>query len=233
MGRRLIVGDIHGAFMALMDVLHKADFNPQTDTLFAVGDYVDGWPESYRVVKYLKELPNFKGVIGNHDFWAADWLYGQRAEHIWITQGGEATMKSYQGVPEEEKREHAQFLYSLPTYIVDNNMLICHGGTITTENLSHVDEVRDFTLIWDRDLFRYFVMASAFRRDVSVKPFSKVFIGHTQTENMNMPFIYNGLWNIDQGAGWNGKLTLVDMDSNDWWQSDRSSVSYPKIKGRF
>ena len=38
--RTLVVGDIHGAYKALLQVLERACFNPQTDTLIALGDVV-------------------------------------------------------------------------------------------------------------------------------------------------------------------------------------------------
>ena len=29
------------------------------------------------------------------------------------------------------------------------------------------------------------------------------------------------LWDIDTGAGWAGKLTVMDVDTEKYWQSDR------------
>lgn len=235
--KRFIVGDIHGAYKALRDVLEKANFNEQEDTLYAVGDYVDGWPESAEVIRYLKGLPHFKGVLGNHDDWAANWLAGRRAERIWTSQGGQATINSYMSITEEEKREHSIFLSLLPTFIQEDDLFVCHGGTISLEYLRDMPSyaVDPWDLIWDRMLFMDVVRARKNSKDISISPYRNVFVGHTTTSQIQpdlTPFHYQGFWNIDQGAGWEGKLTVVDIDTDEWWQSELSSSYYPNVKGR-
>ncbi len=70
--KRFVIGDIHGGYKAMIQVLERANFNPQKDMLIGLGDYADGWPQVYEVIEYLKNLPNFKGVIGNHDCFSDD-----------------------------------------------------------------------------------------------------------------------------------------------------------------
>ena len=55
MGRSLVVGDIHGGFKALKEVMEKVK-PAKDDYLIFLGDYVDGWSESADVVAYLIEL---------------------------------------------------------------------------------------------------------------------------------------------------------------------------------
>lgn len=233
--KRFIVGDIHGAYKALIQVLKRADFNPEVDTLYAVGDYVDGWPESSKVVSYLKNIPHFKGVLGNHDSWAADWLRGGSSPWIWLSQGGTATVDSYNSFSDKQRKEHGDFLYNLPFSLVEDDIFICHGGVIYPNFLSEVNNIAGFSLMWDRELYFCFAQAYKFNSEVSVAPFKKVFIGHTQTSRELpdfTPFQYKGLWNIDQGAGWNGKLTVVNIDTDEWWQSDFVADLYPNENGR-
>ncbi|MGB0713157.1 MAG: metallophosphoesterase, partial [Gammaproteobacteria bacterium] len=45
-GRDLIVGDIHGEFIALKDRLDELEFVPGRDRLFSVGDLIDRGPNS-------------------------------------------------------------------------------------------------------------------------------------------------------------------------------------------
>ena len=40
------------------------------------------------------------------------------------------------------------------------------------------------------------------------------------------------IWNLDQGAGWNGKLTLMDAHTEEYWQSDLVGELYPDELGR-
>ena len=67
--RTLVIGDIHGALLALKDVLAKSKPTGQ-DTLIFLGDYVDGWSDSFLLIEYLIELNNAINCIflrGNHD----------------------------------------------------------------------------------------------------------------------------------------------------------------------
>ena len=40
------------------------------------------------------------------------------------------------------------------------------------------------------------------------------------------------VWNLDTGGGWEGKVTIMDIDSKEYWQSDFVTELYPGIKGR-
>ena len=53
--RTLVIGDIHGGFKALLQVMERANVTTK-DTLIFLGDYVDGWSESAQVIDYLIEL---------------------------------------------------------------------------------------------------------------------------------------------------------------------------------
>lgn len=233
--RRFVIGDIHGSYRGMIQVLERANFNRDEDLLIGIGDYVDGWSQSSDVITYLMNLPNFKGVIGNHDYWAAEWLNGGNAEYMWVIQGGQATINSYGDIPRETQRKHGQFLSSLPYYLELDNMVFIHGGCLNPESLTDLDKFDGWGLMWDRDL--YYTVAYEKRRsnDIYLTPYNKVFVGHTQTSREIpdfTPFQYQNFWNVDQGAGWNGKLTLVDIDTDEWWQSDYSQDLYPDEPGR-
>jgi serine/threonine protein phosphatase 1 len=52
MNRTLVIGDIHGAFKALQQIIEKAAVK-ETDQLIFLGDFVDGWSQSFEVIQYL------------------------------------------------------------------------------------------------------------------------------------------------------------------------------------
>lgn len=66
-GRDFVVGDIHGCYDQLMNLLKEIKFNFAKDRMFAVGDLVDRGPKSKEVLDLLYE-PWFHSVIGNHDY---------------------------------------------------------------------------------------------------------------------------------------------------------------------
>lgn len=65
-GKDYVVGDIHGSFRQLMQILLKMDFDFKKDRLFSVGDLCDRGHHSDEVIKWI-EFPWFIPVIGNHE----------------------------------------------------------------------------------------------------------------------------------------------------------------------
>lgn len=68
-GKNFIIGDIQGCFDALQQVLAKAQFDPQHDCLWCVGDIVNRGGQSLQVLEFLYQLPHIKMVLGNHDIY--------------------------------------------------------------------------------------------------------------------------------------------------------------------
>lgn len=64
--KRIIIGDIHGCFDELMQLLVQAGINEQ-DQIISVGDIVDRGPRSFEVYQYLKTRPNTVVLMGNHE----------------------------------------------------------------------------------------------------------------------------------------------------------------------
>ena len=50
--RTLVIGDIHGAPRALIQVLQRADIQ-HDDFLIFLGDYADGWSETPELLDFL------------------------------------------------------------------------------------------------------------------------------------------------------------------------------------
>ena len=81
----------------------------------------------------------------------------------------------------------------------------------------------------------------------------ELFIGHTATTNwkckphykewtddlrqmqnrpITVPMNRCNVWNLDTGAGWTGKLSIMDIDTKEYWQSDLTKDLYKDEKGR-
>lgn len=65
-GQGWLVGDIHGEFCLLTQLLERAGFDPAKDCLFAVGDLIDRGPDSRRCLELLHE-DWFHSTLGNHE----------------------------------------------------------------------------------------------------------------------------------------------------------------------
>jgi len=66
--RILAVGDIQGCYDCLRRLLDTADFNPDRDQLWCVGDLVNRGPNSLATLRFLRGLGSHcRAVLGNHD----------------------------------------------------------------------------------------------------------------------------------------------------------------------
>ena len=61
-----------------------------------------------------------------------------------------------------------------------------------------------------------------------------IYIGHTPVSRIveTTPIQKANVWNIDTGAAFKGPLTILDVDSKQFWQSDLLPDLYPNEKGR-
>src|SRR5688572_5812155 len=116
------------------------------DHLICLGDVCEGWPETKQCVDYLLELKKVTYILGNHDLWMYNWMQSGKSESVWLTQGGDATVKSYgDGVPSS----HVDFLRKAHPYFIENNRLFVHAGIDPRQPL---EQQGLDTFLWDRTL---------------------------------------------------------------------------------
>ncbi|MBV6625349.1 MAG: serine/threonine protein phosphatase [Rivularia sp. (in: Bacteria)] len=64
--RTIVVGDIHGCYQELIELLAKAKIT-QEDCLVSLGDIVDRGTDSVKVYDFLRNRPNTIVLMGNHE----------------------------------------------------------------------------------------------------------------------------------------------------------------------
>ena len=237
--RTIAIGDIHGAYKALMQCFERSKFDYKKDRLIVMGDVCDGYPEVKQCIDELLKVKYCDLVIGNHDMWALDWALKGDMPEIWTSQGGDRTMASYNGgstsfIPSKAEglttsglmpKEHIDFLKNGQLWIERDEQMFVHGG-FNTELLlkSHSADA----LVWDRTLLDMAWKMEIAGRKRQLGKYKDIFIGHTTTELYNtlQPIHVCNIWNLDTGAGWSGKLTIMDVDTKEYWQSDLSKDLY-------
>jgi serine/threonine protein phosphatase 1 len=241
MSRTLVIGDIHGGLKALQQVLQKAAVT-NSDTLIFLGDYVDGWSQSAQVMEYIMQLDKQQPCIfikGNHDAWTEDWLRTGKADKTWLLHGGQQTVDSYTLFTATVKQQHLTFFETMLMYHIDTqNRLFIHAGF--TSMHGPVNEFHNSNYTWDRTLWEMaLTMDKHIKKDSLLFPkrlklFSEIYIGHTPTlyYNVYVPMQGANVWNIDTGAAFTGKLSVMDIDTNQFWQSDEVYKMYPGERGR-
>jgi len=213
--KTFVIGDIHGAYKALLKCLKLSQFNKAEDRLICLGDVCDRGKQVKDCINELLTIPNCIYILGNHDDWALEWAVSGKPIPGWMEQGGMQTMMSYkEGMP----KEHIQFLSKASLYFVDKNRLFVHGGFDPERPLEATSKE---IFLWDRSLIKQ--AQERFRTDPDHKfgNFDAVYIGHTPTINFGKkdPQKWCNVWAMDTGAGWGAKLTIMDIDTKQFWQS--------------
>ena len=239
--RTLVVGDIHGGLKALKQLIEKVK-PTSTDQFIFLGDYVDGWSESAQTISFLIEFSKKHNCIfirGNHDELAYNYLKDHDDNPLWFHHGGRETKKSYEGISYHEIKKHLQFFQNLVNYHIDSqNRLFVHAGF--TNMHGPQNEYYPNMVYWDRSLWETACALDTnlsredLRYPARLQLFSEIFIGHTPTTRLGetTPLNFANVWNIDTGAAFKGPLTMMDIDSKEFWQSDPVHTLYPLENGR-
>lgn len=241
MKRTLVIGDIHGGLRALKQVFERATVS-KSDTMIFLGDYVDGWSEAAQVMEYVIGLSKEQRCVfikGNHDAWCEDWLRTGNADSQWLHHGGLATVESYKLADAALKLRHLNFFEQMKHYEVDEmNRLFIHAGFTSMHGPQQEFYSSNFS--WDRTLWEMaLAMDKRIKKDSlffpkRLKLFEEIYIGHTPTlyYNADIPMQGCNVWNIDTGAAFKGKLTVMDAGTKKYWQSDPVISLYLGEMGR-
>ena len=194
----------------------------------------------------------------NHDVWTSEWLNDGKISAIWPPQGGQATIGAYvcwmATVSSADVDRHRRFFRTLhPFFNDEENRFFVHAGVDQRHPIRR-NHLFDFT--WDHELWdraeeihkecrRYVLLIDNDEQnnagslivveDAKMKSpnyVNEVYIGHTTVQTEDNPWpdpqYRAGIWNLDTGAGTNGLLTIMNIDTNDFWQSAPSCILYPE-----
>jgi serine/threonine protein phosphatase 1 len=202
------VGDIHGSLAKLRTLVARCEAVAagRPLTFIFLGDYIDRGPDSAGVVDYLMELKSRRGerliaLKGNHEAVALEVCDGVCPADHWLSQGGEATLRSY-GVTRAQDLPKAvlDWFRFLPLSYDDGRRFFVHGGVNPQVPL---DAQHERDLIWIREPFL------SDRRD-----YGRLIVhGHTPL-NTSEPDLRPNRLNLDTGAVFGGPLTAALFAEN-------------------
>ena len=120
------IGDIHGCYRNLTELMDRLPFDKQLDTLVFLGDYINRGPQSREVVDYLLNIQakcaKTVFLLGNHEHALLSYATTGDVETLRLLRGMgvEATLKSYGSAPMRSLLDlsflpaaHLDFLLSL------------------------------------------------------------------------------------------------------------------------
>ena len=128
-------------------------------------------------------------------------------------------------------KSHKNILRSATVFLIETRpdgreVLYVHAGW--DPNRSREEQNNDVCM-WARGLWESAVLTSS----GNITEFDEVFVGHTTTDRRWLePRQCCEVWNLDQGAGWSGKLTIMDADTHEYWQSDLVESLYPEFASK-
>ena len=216
--RKFVIGDIHSHYNEMMELFEMVQFDFENDLLISLGDLVDRGPNPIEVIEKLMEIGNFIHILGNHDEWCYQYLRSNNPPSGWISQGGFSTLEAYTTHPEYKEKHLAFFENAKLYYIDEENRLFVHGGfnpVVPFEKQRDKKEV----LIWDRFLIQTAMKYE--KKNKTIQDFSAIFVGHTPTQLIgeNIPKKFSNLWMLDTGVYLSGKLTIMDIETEEFWQT--------------
>lgn len=197
---RIVIGDIHGHYDALMSLL-EAIAPGEEDKIYFLGDLIDRGPKSAQVVEFVIQN-NYRCLRGNHE----EMLIGvfendpvcPEAFQAWLHSGGHATVASYNAkIPPE----HIDWMRNLPLYLDLGDIWLVHAGI--NPQLS-VEEQTSEQFCWIREEFHS--QSQPYFAD------KLIITGHTIT--FTLPGVKPG--KIAAGPGWLGIETGAYHRSSGW-----------------
>lgn len=202
-GRDFLIGDLHGCFDELQELLQLVAFNCDTDRLFAVGDLIDRGSRSLDCLRLLKE-PWFYSTLGNHEQMMMDTILYDERHDLWRHNGGHW----YWLLNDDEKEELSLLIENhvskLPVSATiqypDVSVGLLHAEPPDDWVELETGEAEFALTVWGR----YRVLEG---NESLVEGIDMVFVGHTPRVKLSR---LGNVYPIDTGAGYaDGHLTMV------------------------
>ena len=197
------IGDIHGCYDQLLDLLGRIPIDWSRDRLVFMGDYIDRGPKSFEVVDHLVGLqarhPGIVFLKGNHEQMLDDYLSG-KDRMTYLYNGGRQTLDSYLKHAKPNAQypippAHLRFFESLALYYETESYIFVHAGIRQDIALDQQDPE---DMLWIRE--KFINTKHAFGK--------RVVFGHTPLQE---PLVEHNKIGIDTGAVYGNKLTCVQL----------------------
>jgi serine/threonine protein phosphatase 1 len=201
------IGDIHGCYRNLVQLMDRLPFDGQRDTLVFVGDYINRGPQSREVIDYLLNLQSRCRrcifLVGNHEHLLLSYAATGDVEILRHMRGMgvEATLKSYNNAPVRSlldlsflPAEHLRFLQALELSFRSGPYLFVHADA---------DDPDASGRQLDQILTSRRLIKACASQDGCIRIF-----GHTAFET---PLVTPDRIGIDTGAAQGNMLTALEL----------------------
>ncbi len=220
-----IIGDVHGCYSELCDLLLKLGYqqqspnqflwkHPQNRKLVFVGDLCDRGPDTVSVIRLAMEMQKACLawlVQGNHDYKIAIKIDTNDPLPEQPQNAGEITVREILNASANSPQLKQQIIHLLkfaPGYLIfdKGELVITHGGILDSMIGSWSPRIKSFCMygeVFSPNNTAAVHLDWIHRRQVH-KTSPLIVYGHTPMQN---PFIFNKTVDIDTGCCYGGKLT--------------------------
>ncbi|WP_019927497.1 metallophosphoesterase [Nocardia sp. BMG111209] len=222
MQRTVVIGDIHGCFDELLELVADVGLGAD-DLLVGVGDLVDRGPKPYEVVDYFRTRPNSIALMGNHERKHVRGIFSYSQE-ITRLQAGDR----YAGM--------VDWMRDLPYYYENDQVRVVHAGMLPGIPLAaQREEILSGTTRGMRELDAAFPGSSWHDHYTDDTPiaFGHLVVGST-------PLLRDDrIFGLDTGACHGGNLTAVSLPDRtihsvpaqaDHWSRTRREWQLPVLR---
>jgi serine/threonine protein phosphatase 1 len=223
MMRTFIVGDIHGCYDELRELLQKAGLT-EDDRLVSLGDVVDRGGKSLEVYRFLRTRPNTVVLMGNHERKHLNAVLSYAQEIVRVQFGA----------------EYPVFLAWLQTlgywYETDDAIIVHAAVEHDTPLTEQKPEVLSGSTAGERHLEKKYEGTRWQQYYSGSKP---VIYGHSVVGDV--PAIVHNTYGIDTGACHGGYLTAVELPgfiihqvkaARDYWKEEQRIWQVPVLQAK-
>ena len=229
-----LVSDIHGDAVNFKKLLNIAGFQPDSDKIYIDGDIIDRGNKSLELLLYIIDLKgkypeNVWVVKGNHELFLQYYVEGKLDENTWAAFGGADTIKDYNQLNRNIKKQIYEFIKALPLYYRINHpdqgtAIVTHSGLVTDAIVRNkqgkIDVERSIKKGLELDEYKFLISS-----DIHIMPTVQLseymIVGHVPTiflDDESYEILRKkNLLCIDSGSGYRkqgGKLSLYKLDDD-------------------
>ncbi len=151
-GRLLAIGDIHGCYHPLRELVEDELQLTRDDELVLIGDYIDRGPQSKEVLDYIIQLKEggytVVTLLGNHESMLLKALQEDMYLVNWLFNGGRATLDSFNiRHPDQIPDLYLTFMHELKLFYQVDPFIFVHAGFNNAIADPFTDE---YQMLWTR-----------------------------------------------------------------------------------
>lgn len=210
------ISDVHGKYELFLKLLEKIKFS-NTDTLYILGDVVDGIkdnlrnPKDVEIFQYIMKEPNIHLILGNHEYELLEYLndnfipskqkytftdkvkiYMQDKSNIEVLSDYlYVDFLRYIILETDELRKIHLFLKKLPYYILIDGYILCHGGFEVPYDNIKIEDVLKYQekekVVWPRN--------ELYKNKNRIEN-TKIIFGHTNVKSIDSNC--TGIWKNEE-----------------------------------